>query len=176
MSSMHTLKLSFALLAAMTLAACSSTPEKEAGAGGPAPSAASTGATSAAIGGAGLDESALYAGKPSQQNSVVYFDYDSFTVNEQYRIMLREHAAFLMANPQRKLTIEAHADERGSNEYNIALSEKRGNAVRDILLVQGVNPDQISVVAYGEEKPVCDQHNEECWSQNRRAELVYGSR
>lgn len=170
---MNKLKLSVALLAALTVAACSSTPEKEASAEG---AMNNGGASTAGIGSGGYDESALYAGKPAQASSVVYFDYDSFTVGEKYRVMLREHAAFLAANPKRRVTIEAHADERGSNEYNIALSEKRGNAVRDILLLQGASPEQISVVAYGEEKPVCDQHNESCYSQNRRAELVYGSR
>ncbi|MEF3193577.1 MAG: OmpA family protein, partial [Halothiobacillaceae bacterium] len=106
----------------------------------------------------------------------VYFDYDSFTVGEKYRVMLREHAAFLAANPKRRVKIAAHDGERGSHEYKIAVSKKRGNAVRDSVLLQGASPEQISVVAYGEEKPVCDQHNESCYSQNRRAELVYGSR
>ncbi|MDM7322926.1 MAG: peptidoglycan-associated lipoprotein Pal [Gammaproteobacteria bacterium] len=170
---MNKVKLSVVLLAALTVAACSSTPEKEAGATG-AMNGAST--STAGIGAGGYDESALYAGKPTQANSVVYFDYDSFAVGEKYRAMLREHAAFLAANPKRQVTIEAHADERGSNEYNVALSEKRGNAVRDILVLQGAAAEQISVVAYGEEKPVCDQHNESCYAQNRRAELVYGSR
>ncbi|MGK0673238.1 MAG: peptidoglycan-associated lipoprotein Pal [Halothiobacillaceae bacterium] len=169
---MNKLKLSVALLAALTVAACSSTPEKEAGAA----TGAMNGASTAGIGAGGYDESALYAGKPAQANSVVYFDYDSFVVGEKYRTMLREHAAFLAGNPKRQVTIEAHADERGSNEYNVALSEKRGNAVRDILVLQGAAPEQISVVAYGEEKPVCDQHTESCYAQNRRAELVYGSR
>lgn len=168
---MNKLKLSVALLAALTVAACSSTPEKEAGAEG-----AMNGASTAGIGAGGYDESPLYAGKPAQANSVVYFDYDGFAVGEKYRVMLREHAAFLAGNPKRQVTVEAHADERGSNEYNVALSEKRGNAVRDMLVLQGVAAEQISVVAYGEEKPVCDQHNESCYSQNRRAELVYGSR
>jgi peptidoglycan-associated lipoprotein len=170
---MNKLKLSIALLGALTVAACSSTPEKEAGSEG---AGAVNGASTTGISASSYDESALYAGKPAQVNSVVYFDYDSFTVGEKYRVMLREHAAFLAGNPKRQVTIEAHADERGSNEYNVALSEKRGNAVRDMLVLQGALAEQISVVAYGEEKPVCDQHNESCYSQNRRAELVYGSR
>lgn len=173
MSHMNKLKLSIALMAALTMAACSSTPEKDTAA---ASEGAVTGASTAGVSASGYDESALYAGKPAQASSIVYFDYDSFAVNEQYRVMLRDHAAFLAGNPQRQVTIEAHADERGSAEYNIALSEKRGNAVRDMLVLQGAGANQISVVAYGEEKPVCDQHDESCWSQNRRAELVYGSR
>jgi len=174
---MNKLKLSLALLAALTMAACSSTPEKEAGTADAMNGASGTsGASTAVIGAGGYDESALYTGKPAQANSVVYFDYDSFAVGEKYRVMLREHAAFLASNPKRQVTIEAHADERGSAEYNIALSEKRGNAVRDMLLLQGAAPEQISVVAYGEEKPVCNEHNETCYAQNRRAELVYGSR
>ncbi|MEW6765419.1 MAG: peptidoglycan-associated lipoprotein Pal [Pseudomonadota bacterium] len=169
---MRTLKLSAALLAALSIAACSTTPEE----GGAAAGAGATGAVTTGMGAGGLDESALYAGKPAQASSIVYFDYDSFTVGEKYRVMLREHASFLAANPQRMVAIEAHADERGSAEYNVALSEKRGNAVRDLLVLQGAGANQISVVAYGEEKPACDQHNESCYSQNRRGELVYGSR
>ncbi|MEW5972631.1 MAG: OmpA family protein, partial [Pseudomonadota bacterium] len=129
---MNKLKLSVALLAALTVAACSSTPEKEAGA---KEALNNGGASTAGIGAGGYDESALYAGKPSQASSVVYFDYDSFAVGEKYRVMLREHAAFLAGNPKRQVTVEAHADERGSNEYNVALSEKRGNAVRDMLVL-----------------------------------------
>ncbi|MEW6444478.1 MAG: peptidoglycan-associated lipoprotein Pal [Pseudomonadota bacterium] len=169
---MRTLKLTAALLAALSIAACSSTPEEGAAGTG----AGTGGASTAGLGNGGYDESALYAGKPAQANSTVYFDYDSFTVAEKYRTMLREHASFLAANPKRMVTVEAHADERGSAEYNVALSEKRGNAVRDMLILQGAGASQISVVAYGEEKPACDQHNESCYSQNRRGELVYGSR
>ena len=169
---MRTLKLTAALFAALSIAACSSTPEEGAGAGG----AGAGGALTSGMGHGAYDESALYAGKPAQSSSIVYFDYDSFSVGEKYRVMLREHAAFLAGNPKRMVTIEAHADERGSNEYNVALSEKRGNAVRDMLVLQGAGANQVSVVAYGEEKPAAEGHNESAYSQNRRGELVYGSR
>lgn len=171
-SSMRTLKLTATLLAALSIAACSSTPEEVAGAGG----APAGGALTSGLGNGGYDESALYAGKPAQSSSVVYFDYDSFSVGEKYRVMLRDHAAFLAGNPKRMVTIEAHSDERGSNEYNVALSEKRGNAMRDMLVLQGAGANQVSVVAYGEEKPACDEHNEACYAKSRFAELVYGSR
>jgi len=175
---MRTLKLTAALLAALSIAACSSTPEQaDSTAGTGTRTGAGTGAASTSgIGNGGYDESTLYAGKPAQAGSIVYFDYDSFAVGEKYRVMLREHAGFLAGNPKRMVTIEAHADERGSSEYNIALSEKRGNAVRDMLVLQGAGANQISVVAYGEEKSACDEQNEACYANNRFGELTYGNR
>ncbi len=126
--------------------------------------------------GSGYDESKLYAGKPSQINSTVYFDYDSYVVSQQYRPVISENAAFLSANAQRQVTIEGFTDPRGSAEYNIALGEKRAMAVRDALILQGANSAQISIVSYGEEKPSCSSADESCYSQERRAEMVYGNR
>ncbi|MDD3610021.1 MAG: peptidoglycan-associated lipoprotein Pal [Halothiobacillaceae bacterium] len=168
---MKQLKLAVALFAAMTVVGCSSTPEKDPNAG----MGDGSGGT-AGLGNGALDESALYAGAPSQQNSIIYFGYDSFAVEERYRASLREHAKFMGENPARKVTVEGHADERGSREYNIALGEKRANAVRDVLMLNGVAPAQISVVSYGEERPAVEGTGEEVWRMNRRAELVYGSR
>jgi peptidoglycan-associated lipoprotein len=128
------------------------------------------------MGGSDYDESKLYAGKPSQINSTVYFDYDSYIVSQQYRPIISENATFLGANAQRQVTIEGFTDPRGSAEYNIALGEKRAMAVRDALILQGANSAQISIVSYGEEKPSCNDASESCYSQERRAEMVYGRR
>ncbi|MEW5837241.1 MAG: peptidoglycan-associated lipoprotein Pal [Pseudomonadota bacterium] len=167
---MRMLKTSALILAMLGLAACSSTPEEGSATG------AGTGAGTTGLTGSEYDESKLYAGKPSQINSTVYFDYDSYVVSKQYQPIISENASFISANAQRQVTIEGFTDPRGSAEYNIALGEKRAMAVRDALILQGVNSAQISIVSYGEEKPSCNEAAESCYSQERRAEMVYGKR
>lgn len=105
---------------------------------------------------------------------VIYFEFDRSEVLPRYREVLAAHGAFLRANPDYAASLEGHADERGTREYNLALSERRGNSVRDLLNVQGAATRQLNVVAYGEERPVSTCPNESCWSQNRRVEIVYG--
>lgn len=107
---------------------------------------------------------------------VVYFDFDSSEVKAEDRPTLSAHAKHLAANPDELVTLEGHADERGSREYNLALGERRANAVRQLLMAEGVAANQIQTVSYGEEKPVATGHDEESWSQNRRVELVYSNR
>jgi peptidoglycan-associated lipoprotein len=104
---------------------------------------------------------------------VIYFGYDSSDVAEQDRPLVEAHAAVLAANPTLKVTLEGHTDERGSREYNIGLGDRRAQAVRRMLEFQGVSPNQINVVSYGEEKPAVEGHDESAWSMNRRVELVY---
>ena len=169
---MRMLKTSALILAMLGLAACSETPEVGSGAG----AGAGAGAGTSGLSGSDYDESKLYAGKPSQINSTVYFDYDSYVVSQQYRPVISENATFLGANAQRQVTIEGFTDPRGSAEYNIALGEKRAMAVRDALILQGANSAQISIVSYGEEKPSCNDASESCYSQERRGEMVYGRR
>ncbi|MGB9428773.1 MAG: peptidoglycan-associated lipoprotein Pal [Gammaproteobacteria bacterium] len=104
---------------------------------------------------------------------VVYFDFDKSNIKPEFLDLLTAHAKYLIANPNQKIRIEGYTDERGTWEYNIALGDRRAQSVRRFLLFQGVNPDQISTVSYGEAHPVCTEHNEGCWSQNRRGVLVY---
>src|SRR5487761_722980 len=104
---------------------------------------------------------------------VVYFDFDKSNIKPEFLDLLTAHAKYLIANPNQKIRIEGYTDERGTWEYNIALGDRRAQSVRRFLLFQGVNPDQISTVSYGEAHSVCSEHNEGCWSQNRRAVLVY---
>lgn len=100
---------------------------------------------------------------------VIYFDYDQASISSEYRDILALHARYLQENPSARMTIEGHADERGSREYNLALGEKRGNAVADLMRSSG----QSNVVSYGEERPEATCSNDSCWSQNRRAVIVY---
>ena len=108
-----------------------------------------------------------------RQEQIIYFDFDKATVESKYADLLRAHAEFLVKNPSVKVLIEGHADERGTPEYNIALGEHRGQAVEKYLQSLGVSESQISVVSYGEEKPMVKSRTEEAFAKNRRAVLVY---
>ncbi|PWC19168.1 peptidoglycan-associated lipoprotein Pal [Brenneria roseae subsp. roseae] len=108
-----------------------------------------------------------------QRNNIVYFDLDKYDIRSDFAQMLDAHAAFLRSNPSYKVTIEGHADERGTPEYNIALGERRANAVQMYLQGKGVSSDQISIVSYGKEKPAVLGHDEAAYAKNRRAVLVY---
>jgi len=104
---------------------------------------------------------------------VVYFDYDQATIRSEFRETLSLHARYLQENPSARMTVEGHADERGSREYNLALGEKRGYAVANLLRAQGAAVGQVTVVSYGEERPAEDCSNDSCWSKNRRGVIVY---
>ena len=108
-----------------------------------------------------------------RQEQIIYFGFDTATIQGQYGELLRAHAEFLVKNPSVKVLIEGHADERGTPEYNIALGEHRGQAVEKYLQSLGVSESQISVVSYGEEKPMVKYRTEEAFAKNRRAVLVY---
>ncbi|ADD76355.1 Pal [Pantoea ananatis LMG 20103] len=119
------------------------------------------------------DEQARLQMQQLQQNNIVYFGLDKYDVQSDYAQMLDQHANFLRSNPSYKVTIEGHADERGTPEYNIALGERRANAVKMYLQGKGVSADQMSIVSYGKEKPAVLGHDEAAYAKNRRAVLVY---
>lgn len=104
---------------------------------------------------------------------VIYFDYDQSTIRREFAEVVRAHGIFLAANPGYRATLEGHADERGTREYNLGLGERRGNGVSSRLTALGSSGSQIRVVSYGEERPVATCSNESCWSQNRRVEISY---
>ncbi|WP_455220720.1 peptidoglycan-associated lipoprotein Pal [Kaarinaea lacus] len=175
-----------ALLSAMLLlSGCGTTGEAEneqsAEAGGAAAGSAEDAAASAA---SAEDAQAKPMEEPKEEpknpleegllaQRVVYFDFDSSVVQDDAMPMLQAHAEYLVSNGGSTVTVEGHADERGTREYNIALGERRADAVRRILLANGVAANQIKIVSYGEERPAALGHNEQAWAQNRRAELVY---
>ena len=107
---------------------------------------------------------------------VIYFDFDKSVVRPEYRGIVAAHAAYLAAHGSARMTLEGHADERGTREYNLGLGELRGNAVSGLMSAQGGRGDQMTTVSYGEERPVCRVSDEECWSLNRRVEIVYTAR
>lgn len=102
---------------------------------------------------------------------VVYFDYDSFVVKEEFRAAVEGHAKRLSAAKTRKVIIEGHTDERGGSEYNLALGQKRAEAVQKSLTLLGVSGEQIEAVSFGKERPAVQGSNEEAWAKNRRAEI-----
>jgi peptidoglycan-associated lipoprotein len=104
---------------------------------------------------------------------VIYFDFDQSTIKPEFRSALNGHAAYLSQNPSARIVLEGHADERGTREYNIALGERRGNAVSRYLVVQGVSIEAIEVVSFGEERPVNSGSDSASLSENRRVEVRY---
>ena len=106
----------------------------------------------------------------------VYFDYDESTLSDDTREKLSRNADLLKSNTQFSVTIEGHADSRGTSEYNLALGERRANAVKDYLKSLGVADTRMRTISYGKERPVCTEEAESCWSQNRRAHTVITGR
>ena len=109
-----------------------------------------------------------------QSGTIVYFDYDRAEIKPEFVPIVTAHAKYLNANSSNKVRLEGHSDERGSREYNIGLGERRAQAVRRALMLQGVTEAQITTVSYGEERPAVQGSDESAYAKNRRVELVYG--
>jgi peptidoglycan-associated lipoprotein len=107
---------------------------------------------------------------------VIYFDFDKSEVRSEYRAIVAAHATYVSANGSARVTLEGHADERGTREYNLGLGERRGNSISGLLSAAGAMGSQLDTVSYGEERPVCRVSDDSCWSQNRRVEIVYTAR
>jgi peptidoglycan-associated lipoprotein len=103
----------------------------------------------------------------------IYFNYDAYDVRSDQQGAAQADAKFLVDHPNIKVTIEGHCDERGSTEYNLALGDNRANAAKNAMVQAGVASDRIRTISYGKEKPVCTEHSESCWQQNRRAHFVF---
>ena len=110
------------------------------------------------------------------RNRVVYFDLDQDALKPEFQAAMACHAKYLRDRPSARLRLEGNADERGSRDYNLGLGERRGNAVSSALQANGGSGTQLTVISYGEERPVCTDSSESCWAQNRRVELVYSAR
>ena len=101
----------------------------------------------------------------------VYFGFDRYDLTEEAKAILAENARQLMEHKDVKIRLEGNCDERGTNEYNLALGQKRAESVKQFLVNYGISPDRIETVSYGEERPVCTEHNEDCWRLNRRVDF-----
>jgi peptidoglycan-associated lipoprotein len=102
----------------------------------------------------------------------VFFDYDTYDIRSDAQAVLSRDAAYLVSHPETKVVIGGYCDERGSNEYNLALGQNRADAAKNALVAAGVAPGRIRVISYGKEKPFCSESNEECWQLNRRGGFV----
>lgn len=103
----------------------------------------------------------------------VYFDFDSYSVKPEFQGLIDNHSKYLAANKSQKILIQGNTDERGTTEYNLALGQKRAEAVRQSLMLLGVQDKQMEAVSLGKEKPKAEGHDEAAWAQNRRADIVY---
>jgi len=175
-------KILFAALIAVSLAGCKSAEQA------PAPvddqsaagTAGSTGAQTSGTNTGGVSGSATRTGanplkdpmSPLSKRSV-YFEFDSFVVRDQYKPLIEAHAKYLQQNRNARMTIQGNADERGSPEYNIALGQKRADAVKRMMVLLGATEIQIETVSFGKEKPRNSGHDEAAWTENRRDDIVY---
>jgi peptidoglycan-associated lipoprotein len=157
------------------LVGCSTTGDKQSGdvAVEDRGTAADEAVTSGAYGSSEFSSYSLTDPNSPLARRVIYFEYDSAEITSSDQELLVQHAGYLVANPAQQITLEGHTDERGSREYNIALGDRRAQSVERIMELNGVLPEQISVVSYGEEKPAAEGHGDAVWSLNRRVEIVY---
>jgi peptidoglycan-associated lipoprotein len=114
--------------------------------------------------------------RPNDALKPVYFDFDKSAIRRTDAKILDDTAKWLNANPDQLVLIEGHTDERGTNDYNLALGDKRAKAAMNHLVAQGVKSDRIAVVSYGEERPACTEKNEACWAKNRRGQFLVKER
>jgi peptidoglycan-associated lipoprotein len=179
-------KLFYAAFLAAVLAGCSSTPTQDQGAPVEDKSGAtgsSSGANTSGAGTGGVTGSATGTARGSgnplrDPNSPlskrsVYFDFDSFTIRDEYKPLIEAHARYLQQNRNARMTIQGNADERGSREYNIALGQKRADAVKRTMTLLGAQDQQIETVSFGKEKPRNSGHDESAWAENRRDDMLY---
>jgi peptidoglycan-associated lipoprotein len=174
MKLMHVLAVA---VLSLGLAACQKPTKPDAAAGS---ATGDAGAQTSAVDASAVPTGGATALTPQQQalaelkqKSVVYFNFDSDEIDQQYVPVVAAHAAYLVKYPTARVRLEGHTDERGSREYNIGLGERRAQTVRRALLVQGVAEAQITTVSYGEERPAVAGSDEAAYAQNRRVEFVY---
>jgi len=171
----------FAVLVAVLVAGCSSTPttapvEDKSGATAPTtgtPGAGTSGTTSSGVTGTTTGVNPLRDPNNILSKRSVYFEYDSFTIADQYKPIVEAHARYLAANRNARVTLQGHADERGSREYNIALGQKRSDAVKRMVTLLGVQETIVETVSFGKEKPKNLGHDEAAWAENRRVDIIY---
>jgi len=178
-------RLILAAMALAILAACSSTPTKEqdgaavedrsgtTAAQQPANPQAATGPTATPLGSSGVGSNPLKDPSNILSKRSVFFELDSNIVKDEFKPLVSAHARYMQQNRAMKMTIQGNADERGSREYNLALGQRRADAVKQMMQLLGVQSEQIETVSFGEEKPRATGHDEASWAENRRADIVY---
>jgi len=126
-----------------------------------------------------LDSSGQVGNELKDPNNIlskrsIFYEYDSDAVRDEFKPLILAHGRYLSSHRGAKVLIQGNTDERGSREYNIALGQRRAEAVKRMLVLQGAQESQVEAVSLGKEKPRCEQSGEECWSQNRRSDILYG--
>ena len=173
---MRVAQLMLIAMSGLALAACKSKPPALPDASNqPEQQSGQSGATSDTSVGQGTgDANQVLLESAKQAGTIIYFDYDRAEIKPEFVAIVTAHAKYLNASANNKVRLEGHSDERGSREYNIGLGERRAQAVRRALMLQGVTEAQITTVSYGEERPAVQGSDEAAYAKNRRVELVYG--
>jgi len=171
-------KLFPAVLASLILAACGSQPPAPEQSGAKVedrtPAAVKADSTPVAPASAGEYSLAMLKDPKSiLSKRSVFFDFDQYVIKDEFKSLVEAHGHMLVANPQVKMLIQGNADERGSREYNLALGQKRAEALKKTLILLGAKEAQVEAVSLGEEKPRCTEHDETCWAENRRDDMLY---
>ena len=165
-------------LLALLIAGCSSTPDTAEQTGAPVESRSGAGSSNVATVTAGNLDSRKLPPELTDPKSIlskrsIYFDYDKFDIKSEYKDLVAAHAKFLVNNRQFKMLIQGNTDERGSREYNLALGQKRADAVKKQLVLLGAREEQVESVSLGEEKPKNPGQNDAAWAENRRGDMLY---
>jgi peptidoglycan-associated lipoprotein len=174
-------KLLISALFASLLAACGTTPTPDSGAPvedrnvGAGTGAATSGATTGNVAGtaSGAQSNRLRDPNSILSKRSVYFEFDSYAVRDDYKPLIDAHARYLQGDKNGRMTIQGNTDERGSREYNIALGQRRADAVKKMMMLLGATDSQIETVSFGKEKPHNPGHDEGAWTENRRDDFVY---
>ena len=179
-------KLIVAAFVALTVVGCSSTPTNEGSApvedrsgtagtpgGGASTSGTGTGGVGGQAGGTGTARNPLRDPSSPLSKRSVYFDFDSFNVKDEYKPTIEAHGRYLQQNRSARMTVQGNTDERGSREYNIALGQKRADAVKRMMVLLGATETQVETVSFGKEKPKNAGHDETSWAENRRDDILY---
>ncbi len=172
-------KILLAATMTMALAGCQSTPEadKPAGVEDRTPSATTRpppSATTQPVKPGSMTGDPLKDPSSILSKRTIYFDFDQYDIKSEFVPVVEAHSKYLRENRGAKMLIQGNADERGSREYNLALGQRRSDAIKRRLVVLGATEMQIESVSLGEEKPACVEHEEVCWGKNRRGEMLYG--
>jgi peptidoglycan-associated lipoprotein len=173
---MRVAQLMLIAMSGLALAACKSKPPTLPDASNPPEQqSGQSGQTSdTTVGEGSADANQTLLNNAKQAGTIIYFEYDRAEIKPEFVPIVTAHAKYLNANAGNKVRLEGHSDERGSREYNIGLGERRAQAVRRALMLQGVTESQITTVSYGEERPAVQGSDEAAYAKNRRVELVYG--
>ena len=169
------------------IAGCSSTPTQDAAAvedksATGSTTAPATGVTTSPASGSGVSGTpaggSMSAAALKDPNNIlskrsIYFDYDQFVIKDEYKAMIEAHAKYLQANKAARATLQGHTDERGTREYNIALGQKRADAVKKLMILLGASEIQVETVSFGKEKPRREGHDEPSWAENRRVDILH---